>query len=104
MSTYFFETITAAQALAYQALGNDTLVFTNPTSSGAKMTVLFNPATATAPPTVTLIDNVTGRSVTFGSGILGEGSAGNPIVFPDGSNLLVGLTTDDTNTSGTSGA
>src|SRR4051812_34536562 len=72
MATYFFETITAAQALGYVA-ATDTLVFSNPTSSGAKMTVLYNAATATSAATVTLIDNTTGRAVVFGTGINGEG-------------------------------
>src|SRR4051794_7890396 len=91
MATYFFETITAAQALGYTA-ATDTLVFSNPTSSGSKMTVLYNAATATSAASITLIDNTTGRAVTFGGGIAGEGDAGTTgaIVFPDGSNLFVG--------------
>ena len=85
MATYFFETITAAQALGYTA-ATDTLVFSNATSSAAKSTVLFNAATATQAATVSLIDNVTGKSVVFGLGVLGEGGFGNgAVVFPNAS-------------------
>ena len=92
MATYFFETITAAQALGYTA-ATDTLVFGNPTSSGAKTTVTFNAATATSAATETVTDLVTGRSVVFGVGFAGEGDNAltGTIVFPDGSNLYVGV-------------
>ncbi|MGZ6016805.1 MAG: calcium-binding protein, partial [Phenylobacterium sp.] len=101
MPTYFFETITAAQALSYNAAA-DTLVFSNPTSSGSKTSVIYNPATATSAATVTITDLVTGRAVTFdtnigptglpgGTGIQQEGELTNgSIVFPDGSNLVIG--------------
>jgi hypothetical protein len=66
MTTFVFETITAAQALSYSST-SDALVFTNPTSTGSKMTVLFTavPGTATTPATttVTLLDNADGKSV-----------------------------------------
>src|SRR4051794_14056697 len=101
MPTYFFETITPAQALTYNA-ANDTLVFSNPTSSGSKTSVVYNPGTGTSAPTVTITDLVTGRAVTFdtnvnaaggitaNTGIYGEGEGANgSIVFPDGSSLIV---------------
>src|SRR4051812_25939707 len=98
MATYFFETITAAQALGFNATTNDILVFSNPAASGAKTTVLFNAATATSAATITVIDNTTGRSVVFGATLAGEGNpvAGNAVVFPDGSNLFVGTAGNDT--------
>src|SRR5580765_8615650 len=90
MTTFLFETITAAQAATYSA-GADTLVFSNPTSSGAKMTVIYNAGTPLAPPSVTLIDNADGKTVTFGTGIFGEGETANgSIIFQDGSNLVIG--------------
>src|ERR1700704_6651190 len=95
MATYFFETITATQALSYTA-ATDTLVFSNPTSSGAKMTVLYNAATATSAATITLIDNTTGRAVVFGSSLAGEGDTTNgAVVFPDASNLYIGTPGND---------
>ena len=105
MATYFFETITAAQALGFTA-ASDTLVFGNPTSSGAKTSVTFNAATATQGATETVTDLVTGRSVVFGTGFAGEGDTATltgTVVFQDGSNLYVGTTTtlDDTPTAST---
>src|SRR5262249_24429304 len=98
MATYTFETITAAQALTFDSTG-DTLLFTNATSSGSKMTVLYNVATATQPATITLIDNAYGKSVTFGTGVAGLGEAGHTSpVFLDTSTLIV-----DSDTSGGSG-
>src|SRR5471032_1248695 len=92
MTTYFFESITAAQALAFTSA--DTLVFSNPTSSGAKMTVLYTVIPATpltvASETVTLTDPTDGHTVVFGPGIQGAGEAGHVVIFPDGSNLIVG--------------
>src|SRR6185437_10972185 len=90
MTTFIFETITAAQALAYNA-ATDTLVFTDPAASGSKMTVVYNAATALSPATVTLIDNADGHAVVFGPGIYGEGeNANGNLTFVDGSNLVVG--------------
>ncbi|MGZ3402080.1 MAG: calcium-binding protein, partial [Phenylobacterium sp.] len=102
MATFFFETITAAQALGFTA-ATDTLVFSNPTSSGSKMTVLYNAATATSAATITLIDNADGHAVTFGSGLAGEGDPATTgaIVFPDGSNLFVGTAAADAPSAGT---
>src|SRR6185312_15195348 len=90
MATFFFETITAAQALAFNAT-TDTLVFTNATSSGTKMSVTYNAATATSTATETVIDLVTGRSVVFGSNALQLGEAGHTTpVFGDASTLIIG--------------
>ena len=47
MATYFFETITDAQAAAYNAAA-DTLVFGTTGETAWKTTVRFNPATATS--------------------------------------------------------
>ena len=92
MATYFFETITAAQALAFSS--TDSLVFTNSTSSGAKMTVLYTAPTALVSETITVIDNADGHSVVFGPGaqMLGEAGHGSAI-FPDGSVLIIGADT-----------
>src|SRR6478609_8984060 len=94
MATYFFETITAAQALGFTTA--DTLVFTNPLASGSRSTVLYNAATATSAATISLIDNTTGKTVVFGVGVAGEGTAATGlVVFPDGSDLFVGTTAND---------
>src|SRR5262245_11659152 len=96
MANYFSASSTAARALGFGAPTQDTLVFSNATSSAAKMTVLYNAATATSAATITLIDNTTGRAVVFGTSLQGEGNAtipdpngtatsGGAIVFPDGS-------------------
>ena len=91
MATYFFETITDAQAASYDA-DSDTLVFQTPGERATITTVRFNPETATSPPTISLISGLTGRTVTFGDGMIGEGlGASDPgIIFPDGSQLFVG--------------
>jgi Ca2+-binding RTX toxin-like protein len=102
MATYFFETITAAQALGFNAFAaTDTLVFTNPTSSGHLTTVLYNAATATSAATVTVIDNADGRSVTFNNNIQGLGGATS--VFPDGSTMFIGKVGIADNFTGTAG-
>src|SRR6476659_1993923 len=69
MATYFFETITPAQALSFTAL-TDTLVFSNPTSSGNKVSVLYTPGGPVTVPSETVTDLVTGRSVVFGPGFV----------------------------------
>ena len=75
MSTYFFETITAAQALGYTAT-TDALIFSNSTSSGNKTSVVFTAATFTVPASITVTDLVTGRAVVFGGGFASEGDPG----------------------------
>src|ERR1700761_4043268 len=102
MANYIFESITAAQALAYQA-ATDTLVFTNAASHGSAMTVVYTAGTALTAPSVTLIDNTDGHTVVFGTGIYGEGEAATgSLVFPDGSNLVIGTDTGSDSAQGTS--
>ena len=67
MATYFFETITDAQAAAYNASA-DTLVFQTTGESRSLTTVRYNAPTLTTPASVTIISGVTGRAVTFGPG------------------------------------
>src|SRR5258708_31860259 len=107
MATLFFETITATQALGFNgATGGDVLVFTNPTSSGSKTSVIYNAATATSTATVTITDLITGRAVVFGTGVYGEGEGTNTVpVFADASTLVVGSPlANDTATLATSTA
>ena len=59
MATYNFETITADQALAYTA-SSDALIFSNPTSSASKVSVVFTAATFTTPASTSVTDLVTG--------------------------------------------
>ena len=66
MATYFFETITAEDALAYVA-ADDQLIFTTPGGSASAVTTTINPATATSPQTVSMTFG--GRTVVFGSGM-----------------------------------
>ncbi len=82
MATYLFETITEAQALAYNA-GADQLVFGGVGERAATTSVIFTPATATSAATVTLISGLTGRAVTFSNSIA-TGTAAE-VVFPDSS-------------------
>src|ERR1700761_2856780 len=99
MANYIFESITTAQAAAYTA-STDLLEFTNSTSHGNAMSVIYSPGSPLTAPTATVIGNTDGHSVVFGSGIYGEGnSAADPTVFPnptgltilpDGSDLFIG--------------
>jgi Ca2+-binding RTX toxin-like protein len=84
VSTYFFETITSAQALAFNGQV-DTLVFSNPRSTGASVRVTFNPASDNGPASLTVWDLSGGRIVVFGTGL----EALRSPVFPDGSALGV---------------
>src|SRR4051812_1953244 len=88
MPTYFFETITAAQALSFNA-SNDTLVFSNPTSSGSKTSVLYNPASATQAATVNFVAVQVGADV-----VVFADSAGNNGTADDAI-TLVGKTLAD---------
>src|SRR5436190_15461771 len=90
MATFFFETITDAQAAAYNAT-TDTLVFGQTGERANITTVRFNPATATSAATITLISGLTGKTVTFAGTLAGE----LPI-FPDGSQLFIGTTAGET--------
>lgn len=86
MSTYVFETITAAQALAFDR-ANDTLVFSYPAATGAGMRVTFNAATTTEPASLSVLSIPGGRTVVFGVGLAG----GADIIFPDGSAFAIGI-------------
>ena len=94
MANYLFETITAAQALAFSG-ATDQLVFSNATSHGNAMAVVYTAGTATVPETVTVLDLVDGKSAVFGTGIYGEGASNGSntglMVFPDGSTLFVNI-------------
>jgi Ca2+-binding RTX toxin-like protein len=90
MSTYFFETITSAQALAFNGQ-TDSLVFSNATSTGATMRVTFNPATALAPATLTVLDLSDNHLVVFGAGLENLRFP----VFPNGSALGVSVPTGE---------
>src|SRR5258706_5831226 len=90
MATFIFENITATQALNFNS-ASDILVFSNPTSSGSKMTVLYNAATATSAATVTVLDNADGKSAIFGAGVMGLGTVGGTTpLFPDSSIVAIG--------------
>src|ERR1700738_1750069 len=89
MATYLFETISASDALLNFNATTDVLIFTNATSSGSKMSVAYNAATATSAATITITDLVDGKSVTFGPNAAGLGETANNVVFPDGSVLVV---------------
>ncbi|MBS0362192.1 MAG: hypothetical protein JSR98_12495, partial [Proteobacteria bacterium] len=93
MSTYFFETITAAQALAFNGQV-DALVFTNASQTGASERLIFN-----ADGTIRVLSNVDGVQATFGSGLAGAAQ----IIYPDGSRMLVGSTGADLLTGGALG-
>src|SRR5262245_50553068 len=91
MATFFFESITDAQAATYSS-ATDTLVFLGGGESAKTTTIRFNAATATSGPTISVISGVTGRTVVFGAGLAGEAGT----VFPDSSTLYVGTTGADT--------
>lgn len=96
MATFYFENITASQAMSFTA--NDVLLFANSFSSAARTSVIFKPASPLSPETITITDLTTDRSVVFGGGIASHGdinSPGGAIVFQDGSHLFVGGTVDD---------
>ncbi|HXA39241.1 MAG TPA: calcium-binding protein [Phenylobacterium sp.] len=84
MSTYFFETITFAQSLAFNSQ-TDSLVFTNPTTTGASLRVTFNAATPTSQASLTFLDVSDNHLVVSG---LGLENLHSPIL-PDGSVFAV---------------
>src|SRR5690242_18769215 len=103
MATYVFDTMTDAQGATYSA-ATDTIVFTNPSSTANKMSVAFvttvvpGSATTTGSTTVTatITDAVTGHTVAFGTGVLGE----SDFLFADASKLFVGDASANTWTGG----
>ncbi|HET6971171.1 MAG TPA: calcium-binding protein, partial [Phenylobacterium sp.] len=84
MATYFFETITDAQAAVYNS-GLDSLIFQGGTETPAGTGV------AVGSGAITLTSGVTGRSVTFGAGLFGE----TGIIYP-AATLSLGTTGSDT--------
>ena len=111
MTAYTFETITDAQAAAFNPL-TDTLTFTTPGATATAVQVAFTaasggggfPPAPVVPATQTLTFN--GVSKVFGgpsaSGLAGLGFATGTIIFPDASMLFVGTGTVD-NVTGSSG-
>jgi Ca2+-binding RTX toxin-like protein len=93
VSTYTFETITAAQALAFNGQ-TDTLVFDDADQTGSSERLLFN-----TDGTIAVFSDVGGLKVTFGPGLVGAGQ----IVYPDGSEMLVGSPGADVLTGGARG-
>jgi Ca2+-binding RTX toxin-like protein len=85
MATYVFETITAAQALAFGAA--DTLTFSNPAATGAGLRLTYTPATAISQGTLSVLSLANGQTVVFGVGLAG----GIRATFADGSFAGVGL-------------
>lgn len=85
MATYIFETITAAQAQAFNGQV-DQLVFQTPSEAAFAERVTFDAAAST----ITLTSTATGRSVAFGAG-LGNSYLG----FADRSLLIIGTFGND---------
>ena len=81
MSTYFFETITDAQASTFNA-ATDTLVFGQTGERANITTVRYNPATATSAATITLISGLTGKTVTFNAAVANDTAGNQPIFLP----------------------
>ncbi len=94
MASYVFETITAAQALAFNG-AVDTLTFSTPRQTGASERLLFFNADGT----INVLSGVDGHQVLFGPGLAGAGQ----IIYPDGSQMLVGSTGPDVLTGGALG-
>src|SRR5436190_17005111 len=93
MANYVFETITAAQALAFNGQ-TDTLIFTSAAETGASDRLIFN-----ANGTITVLSSVAGHQATFGPGLAGAGQ----VIYPDGSQMLVGWAGADVLTGGAHG-
>ena len=91
MTAFTFETITAAQALAFGA--GDTLAFSAAGAVASAVQVGFTPAGAGLSASITLTFG--GVSKTFGAGLAGLGAGAGQITFPDGSRLFVGTTGAD---------
>ncbi|MFM8374750.1 MAG: calcium-binding protein, partial [Phenylobacterium sp.] len=99
MTAYTFETITDAQAAAFQA--GDTLTFTNPTLTAQSVEVRFNPQTGgggfppapVVPANITLIVGTTTK--VFSTALAGMGGVTGQINLPDGTMLYLGTTGAD---------
>lgn len=83
MATYFFDAITAAQALAFDPT-RDTLVFRDAAASSLNTTPQFIVATAINPAGVSITSG--GVTKMFANGAYGV----NTFVFPDSSRLYIG--------------
>ena len=90
MATYFFETVTDAQASHFNG-PTDVLVFGMTGETAYRTSVIFNAATATQGRTVTLISGLTGKTVTFDDSLVLSHH-----IFPDGSVLALGGLGDET--------
>ncbi|MDZ4321604.1 MAG: hypothetical protein U1A07_22680, partial [Phenylobacterium sp.] len=95
MADYQFDTITEAQALAYNA-ANDSLAFA-PGTNASNITVLFIPAAGADPARVSI--TVAGVTKVFGNNILGEVAT-----TTTGSQLYIGTAGADGPIAGTSAA
>jgi len=94
MTTYTFETITDAQALAFTS--GDTLVSNSTTSTGSKFRVSFLSGGATGLGNIVLTDTSTGAVKTFSSGLanhtVGIASTGSALYVGDSSGNTGGVT------------
>jgi Ca2+-binding RTX toxin-like protein len=96
VATYFFETISPAQALAFDG-ASDTLVFNAADATATDIRFSINPATFTAPSTtVTVTSLVENRSVVFGLNLGGP----RGFIFADGSSALYGSADAESFTGG----
>lgn len=82
MATYTFETISAAQALGFDAW-NMQLTFSTPGTSTSNIRLGFDEATGLT----SITSELTGRTVVFGSGLNNNQGI---VTFDDGSRLMVG--------------
>lgn len=94
MTAYVFETITAAQALAYDA-ANDTLAFTAPGASASGLYVTFNSGLG-SDLRVELTLSATNQTVVFGPGMAPESG----LTFADGSQATIGPSRNNSSVSG----
>jgi Ca2+-binding RTX toxin-like protein len=103
VATFFFETMTQADANTYHGaglgVGSDLIIFSSGPASLA--TVLFNPLTVNGPPSVTVIYG--GNSLTFADDATTIRGQLNLSLFPDNSQLYIGTTGNDSSV-GTGGS
>ena len=102
MAAFTFETISAADALAFTSA--DTLTFTTPGATASAVTVAITAATGfptNTPATVALTFG--GVTKTFSAALQGKGAVTGQIILPDASMLFVGTTGADTVTGSAQG-
>lgn len=87
MATYTFETIGAAQALAFNS-SSDQLVFSTPGTSASNIRVGFGQNSEG----ISITSELTGRSVVFGHGFSSRGT----VTFGDGTTLVLGASPQGT--------